>query len=89
MKGKKEGKEKNGKDKAVKLDSELGKKIGEFISKKENRIKYSSLKQFLDIAVLEKLEREVGVEEKSINIPKPSSNIFPIKREVKVPSGII
>jgi hypothetical protein len=80
---------KRSQDKAVKIDFEIAKKAEDFISKNENKIKFASLKQFIDIAVLDKLEKEEGIEEKSINIPKPSSNIFPLKKEVKVPSGII
>jgi metal-responsive CopG/Arc/MetJ family transcriptional regulator len=45
------------KDKTVKIDSELLKEIEEFIKKNENRLRYSSIKQFIDIAVLEKLKR--------------------------------
>jgi len=43
-------------DSVVKIDSGLAKMIEEFI--KKNRIKYSNKKQFVDLAVLEKLERE-------------------------------
>jgi len=46
------------KDKTVKIDSELLREIEEFIKKDENRLRYSSIKQFIDIAVLEKLKRK-------------------------------
>lgn len=49
-----------GKDSVVKIDSELLKKVEAFISKGSNRIVYANKKQFVDIAVLEKLEREMG-----------------------------
>jgi hypothetical protein len=80
-------------DRAVKIDSEIAAKIEKFISGKENRIRYSSVKQFIDIAVLEKLEKEADINEetireKSINILKPEGSLL-IKKEVKVPSGII
>lgn len=89
MNKKKEKKNKKREDKAVKIDAEIACKVKTFISKKENKIKFASIKQFIDIAVLDKLEKEEGIEEESINIPKSSSNIFTIKKEVKVPSGII
>ena len=85
-------------DRAVKIDSELFLKISEFISKKENKLKYSSMKQFIDIAVLEKLERESNInEEKVIKELKEkekitqeiNGKIFQIKKEVKIPTGII
>jgi len=43
----------------VKIDEDLLKKIKKLVSSKENRIKYSNSKQFVNIAVLEKLEKEV------------------------------
>ena len=42
----------------VKIDEELLKKVKKLVSSKENRIKYSNAKQFVNIAVLEKLENE-------------------------------
>ena len=45
------------KDKVVKIDSELLKKVEAFIKKKENKYKYVNKKQFIDIAVLEKLKK--------------------------------
>lgn len=82
-------------DKAVKIDSELFDKIEEFISRKENNLKYSSIKQFIDISVLEKLEKESNIKSSSIS-NKISDKInnkliadMLIKKEVKVPSGII
>ena len=47
-----------GKEAVVKVDSELLRKAEEFINKEENRIRYSSKKQFMDIAILELLEKE-------------------------------
>lgn len=97
MAEKKRGKDSG--DRAVKIDSELFVKISEFISRKENKLKYSSMKQFIDIAVLEKLERESNInEEKVINEIREKEKkiselnnrkIFQIKKEVKVPTGII
>lgn len=45
-------------DVPVKIDAELKKKIEEFISKGENRFDYTSVKNFVDKAVL-KLLKEV------------------------------
>jgi hypothetical protein len=45
-------------EKVVKIDSELLDKVEEFINKKENRLIYANKKQFVDIAVLEKLKKE-------------------------------
>ena len=45
----------------VKIDEELLKKIKKIIGTRENRIKYSNAKQFVNIAVLEKLKKEAGV----------------------------
>jgi len=45
------------KDSVVKIDAELSKEVEEFINRKENRLVYSNKKQFIDIAVLEKLEK--------------------------------
>ena len=42
----------------VKIDEELLKKVKKLVSTKENRIKYSNAKQFVNIAVLEKLNEE-------------------------------
>ena len=44
----------------VKIDEDLLKKVKNLVSGKENRIKYSNAKQFVNIAVLEKLEKENG-----------------------------
>jgi hypothetical protein len=41
----------------VKIDKELLSEVEEFINKKENRLLYANKKQFVDIAVLEKLKR--------------------------------
>ena len=42
----------------VKIDEELLKKVKGIISIRKNHIKYSNVKQFINIAVLEKLEKE-------------------------------
>ena len=42
----------------VKIDSELLNDVEEFINLEENKFKYSSNKQFVDIAVAEKLKKE-------------------------------
>ncbi len=44
---------------AVKIDADLLKKVQEFINKDENRLKYANKKQFIDVAVFEKLNKEV------------------------------
>lgn len=44
----------------VKIDEDLLKNVKNLINSKENRIKYSNAKQFVNIAVLEKLEKENG-----------------------------
>ncbi len=49
---------KKNKDAAVKIDSEILKRVEEFISKEENRLKFVNKKQFIDLAVYEKLKRE-------------------------------
>ncbi|VVB80524.1 Uncharacterised protein [uncultured archaeon] len=45
-------------DSVVKIDSELLKKVEGFISEEENRLKFVNKKQFIDLAVFEKLEKE-------------------------------
>ncbi len=67
----------------MKIDSELLKRIEAFI--KKNNIKYANKKQFIDIAVLEKLEREAGIFMRSNKKPEMLSEL----KEVKVPTGII
>ena len=53
------------KDAVVKIDAELLKSVEAFISKKSNRLKYVNKKQFVSVAVLEKLNREdKGVKKK-------------------------
>lgn len=55
------------KDVPVKIDSELKKKIEEFISKGDNRFEYPSVKNFVDKAVLKllkELEKKEGKGEK-------------------------
>ena len=46
----------------VKIDEDLLKKVKKLVNSKENRIKYSNSKQFVNIAVLEKLDKERGKE---------------------------
>lgn len=46
-------------DSVVKVDSELLQEVEEFINRKENRLIYTNKKQFIDIAVHEKLKKEV------------------------------
>ena len=43
---------------SVKIDSELLREIEDFLKKKENRIRYASKKQFVDVAVFELLNAE-------------------------------
>jgi len=42
----------------VKIDSGLLKRVDEFINKKSNRFNYANKKQFIDLAVIEKLRKE-------------------------------
>ncbi len=42
----------------VKIDEDLLKKVKKLVNSKENRIRYSNAKQFVNIAVLEKLNNE-------------------------------
>jgi len=48
----------------VKIDEKLLQKIKKLVSTDANRIKYSNVKQFINIAVLEKLEKEKMVNTK-------------------------
>lgn len=43
----------------VKIDEDLLKKVKKLIKEKSMKIKYSNAKQFVNIAVLEKIEEEV------------------------------
>lgn len=63
------------KDKVVKIDSELIKEVEEFINKKENRIRYSGKKQFVDIAVFELLEKEKNNKKRKYGIAGHSKTI--------------
>lgn len=45
-------------DAVVKIDSKLLKRVEEFICLDENNLKFVNKKQFIDLAVFEKLERE-------------------------------
>ena len=44
----------------VKIDEKLLQNVKKLVSADANRIKYSNVKQFINIAVLEKLEAEKG-----------------------------
>lgn len=46
------------KDKVVKIDSKLLKEVEDFINLDDNKFKYGSKKQFIDLAVFEKLHKE-------------------------------
>lgn len=46
------------KDAVVKIDSGLLGDVEEFINKKSNKLKYVNKKQFIDLAVFEKLKKE-------------------------------
>jgi hypothetical protein len=45
-------------DSVVKIDYELLKRVEDFISKEENRLRFVNKKQFIDLAVFEKLKKE-------------------------------
>ena len=42
----------------VKIDEKLLQKVKKIVSAEKNRIRYSNVKQFINLAVLEKLEKE-------------------------------
>lgn len=42
----------------VKIDEKLLQRVKEVVSAEANRIRYSNVKQFINVAVLEKLEKE-------------------------------
>jgi|TARA_B100001971_G_C18220746_1_gene557007 hypothetical protein len=44
----------------VKINSDLLKKVKKIIKDKNMQIKYANVKQFINIAVLDKLEKEVN-----------------------------
>jgi len=46
-----------GKESVVKIDTSLLKQVEEFINKNENKLIYVNKKQFIDLAVFEKLNR--------------------------------
>ncbi len=46
-------------DSVVKIDSSLLADVEAFINKKDNMYRYANRKQFIDLAVFEKLKREV------------------------------
>lgn len=45
-------------DAVVKIDSDLLRDVEEFINNKNNKLKYVSKKQFIDLTVFEKLKKE-------------------------------
>lgn len=45
-------------DAVVRIDSGILKEVEEFINKKSNKLKYVNKKQFIDLAVYEKLKKE-------------------------------
>jgi hypothetical protein len=45
-------------DAVVKIDSKLLKEVEEYINKDENRLRFVNKKQFIDLAVSEKLKKE-------------------------------
>ncbi len=49
---------KKNKEAVVKINSDLLKQVEEYINKEENRFRYVNKKQFIDIAVQEKLKKE-------------------------------
>jgi len=53
-------KSKKNTDSVVKIDSDLLKKVEDFINKEKNKLLYVNKKQFVDIAVFEKLKKEEG-----------------------------
>ena len=62
-KGKAKGQEKRQageQNSVVKIDYSILKKVEEYINKPENKLKYVNKKQFVDIAVFEKLKKEGG-----------------------------
>ena len=72
-------------DAVVKIDSELLKQVERIV--KEKKINYVNKKHFIDMAVLEKIEREMisNIKRHGIN-----SSDKKIDKEVrKVPTGII
>jgi hypothetical protein len=50
-------KDENNGSSVVKIDSELLKKVEDFVKQKENRFKYTNKKQFIDLAVYEYLKK--------------------------------
>ena len=48
---------------AVKIDSIILEEVEEFINQKDNKLKYVSRKQFIDLAVYEKLKKEKQVKD--------------------------
>jgi hypothetical protein len=44
------------KERVVKVDGELLKRVEVFLKNESNRLRYSSMKQFVDIAILEMLD---------------------------------
>ncbi len=46
----------------VKIDEDLLKRVKSLVKRKDKRIRYSSAKQFINVAVLDLLEREEEIE---------------------------
>lgn len=44
-------------DAVVKVDADILKKVEDFINRKENKLLYVNKKQFVDLAIYEKLQR--------------------------------
>jgi hypothetical protein len=57
-------------EKVVKIDAKLFVEIEKFISEGRNNLKYSSKKQFVDIAVLDLLNKERNINQNNVNIKK-------------------
>ena len=56
--GLKRGDNRDSMDSVVKIDSAILSEVEEFINKVENRLIYTTKKQFVSMAVLEKLKKE-------------------------------
>jgi len=62
------------KESVVKVDSELLKRVEHFLELEENRIRYSSKKQFVDIAILEMLQRASNKKTGKLNYERRGKN---------------
>lgn len=80
------------KEGVVKVALELLKEVERVLSKKENKYKYSSKKQFVDLAISEKLWREGEKKElKDENSLKKETKLPFMwqEKERRIPTGII